>query len=203
MIAPGAILRMITVASAQITPSRYKRESIVPCLQALEMIPIRQLLNLALPPWGREGHFFPSNNYSVFISPKLVQTSPPRPRGNSLWSWTLPDLGVSIRSTQDWVELMPAVQRALNTAFRERYGCTPYHVMFGIAPHTALSTLASSTRQDWQVDVSDDKALRKKVQSVGEVQSQLPWISCRQNTVSSVRPRVGRYCRILPSASTS
>ena len=48
------------IASAQITPSTYKREFIVLCLQALEMIPIRQLLNLALPPWGRERHFFPN-----------------------------------------------------------------------------------------------------------------------------------------------
>ena len=52
------------IASAQITPSTCKRESIpvVLCFQALEMIPIRQFLNLALPPWGREGHFFPSTS---------------------------------------------------------------------------------------------------------------------------------------------
>ena len=40
-------------------------------------------------------------------------------------------------------------------------------------PRTALPTLASSSGQDWQVDVLDDKALRKKVQSMVEVQSQL------------------------------
>ena len=71
------------------------------------------------------------------------------------------------------VELVPAVQRALNIAFRERYGSTPCHVRFGRAPRTALSTLAFSTGQDWQVDVLDDKALRKKLQSLVEVQSQL------------------------------
>ena len=76
------------------------------------------------------------------------------------------------RNTQDWVELVPAALWALNTAFRERYGFTP-HVMFGRAPRITWSTLASSTRQDWQVDVRDDKALRKKVQSVVEVQSHL------------------------------
>ena len=70
------------------------------------------------------------------------------------------------RNTQDWVELVPAVQWALNTAFRERHGSTPYHVMCGRAPRIALSTLASSTGQDWQVDVLDEKALRTKVQSV-------------------------------------
>ena len=48
------------IGSAQITPSTCKRESIVLCLQALEMIPIRQILNLALLSRGKEGHFFPS-----------------------------------------------------------------------------------------------------------------------------------------------
>ena len=74
------------------------------------------------------------------------------------------------RSNQDWVELVPAVLWALNAALRERYGSTSYHVMFGRAPRTALFTL---TGQEWQVHVMNDKALRKKVQSVVEVQSQL------------------------------
>ena len=73
----------------------------------------------------------------------------------------------------DWVDLAPEVQWALNTAFRERYGSTPDNVMFSRAPRTALSKLAYSTGQDWQVDVLDDKVLRKKVQSVVEVQSEL------------------------------
>ena len=67
------------------------------------------------------------------------------------------------RNTQDWLELVTGVQRALNTAFCERYGAMPYHVMFGRSPRTALSSLACSTRQDWQVDVLDDEAFRKKV----------------------------------------
>ena len=62
---------------------------------------------------------------------------------------------------------------ALNTSFRERCSSTPYRVMFGRAPRTALSTLALSTGQDWQVDVLDEKALRAKVQSVVTTQSQL------------------------------
>ena len=57
-------------ASDQITPSTYKRESIVLCFQALEMVSIRHLLNLALPPWGREGHSFPSTWYIV---PGMIQ----------------------------------------------------------------------------------------------------------------------------------
>ena len=68
--------------------------------------------------------------------------------------------------------MVPAVQFALNTASHEQYGSTSSHDMLGRTPRTALFTLASSTGQDWQVDVLDDKALRK-VQSVVEVQSQL------------------------------
>ena len=77
------------------------------------------------------------------------------------------------RAAHDWVEFVPAVQWAFYTAFRERYGSSPYHVMSGRAPRVALSTLASSTGQDWQVDVLDEKALRAKVQSVVAAQSQL------------------------------
>ena len=68
---------------------------------------------------------------------------------------------------------MPAVQWALNTAFRERCGSTPYHVMFGRAPRIWLSALASSTGHDWQVDVPGEKALQAKVQSVVAARSQL------------------------------
>ena len=30
------------------------------------MTPIRKLLNLALTPWGREGHFFPTKVVTVY-----------------------------------------------------------------------------------------------------------------------------------------
>ena len=56
------------------------------------------------------------------------------------------------------------------------------------------------------MDVLDDKALRK-VQSVLELESKLHKEVLdevhRGTAVSSVRPRVGVICRILPSASTS
>ena len=74
------------------------------------------------------------------------------------------------RSARDWVDLVPAVQWALNTAYRERYGSTPYHVMFGRAPKTFLSTLASSTSGDWQVNVLGATALRRHVRGVVDAQ---------------------------------
>ena len=43
------------------------------------------------------------------------------------------------RAVSDWVDVLPAMQWALNTAFRPRYGSTPYHVMFGRAPRTSFS----------------------------------------------------------------
>ena len=92
---------------------------------------------------------------------------------NSPWPTLKAMIQEDRRNTQDWVKLVPAVvQWALNTAFRKRYGPTPFHVMFGRAPRTALSTLASLTGQDWQVDMLDNKTLRKKVQSLVEAQSE-------------------------------
>ena len=48
------------------------------------------------------------------------------------------------RAVFDWVGVLPAVQWALNTAFRPLYGSTPYHVIFGRAPRTPFSVLALS-----------------------------------------------------------
>ena len=47
------VLVLRSTGSAQITQSTFNGESIVLCLHALETIPIRELLNLALPSWGR------------------------------------------------------------------------------------------------------------------------------------------------------
>ena len=55
----------------------------------------------------------------------------------------------------EWVDVVPTVQWALNTAYRERYANPPSHVMFGRAPLTSFSTLASSTGEDWKVDALD------------------------------------------------
>ena len=78
-------------------------------------------------------------------------------------------LGEERRNIREWVDMVPAVQWALNTAYRERYASTPYQVMFGRAPLTSFSTLASSTGEDWKVDTLDD-ALRRKVAKVVEAQ---------------------------------
>ena len=72
------------------------------------------------------------------------------------------------RFIHEWVDVVPAVQWALNTPYRERYASTPHHVMFERAPLTSLSTLASSTGKDLKVDALDEKASRRKVANVVE-----------------------------------
>ena len=45
----------------------------------------------------------------------------------------------------EWVDVLPAARRALNTSFRARYRNTPYCVMFGRAPRTSFSALTTVT----------------------------------------------------------
>ena len=66
------------------------------------------------------------------------------------------------RDIREWVGVVPAVQWALNTAYREIYASIPYHVMFGLAPLTSFSTLASSTGEDWKVDALDERPYGRK-----------------------------------------
>ena len=74
------------------------------------------------------------------------------------------------REVSEWVDVLPAVQYSLNTAFRRRYSSTPYHVMFGRGPRTSLSVLASSSSGEWKCDVLDDAQIKRALQSVLEVQ---------------------------------
>ena len=73
------------------------------------------------------------------------------------------------RAVSEWVDVLPAVQWALNTAHRRRYDSTPYHVMFGRAPRTSFSVLASSSEGGWNCDVLDDKQIKRAVQGVLEL----------------------------------
>ncbi|CAN0536633.1 unnamed protein product, partial [Scytosiphon promiscuus] len=75
------------------------------------------------------------------------------------------------RTVSEWVDVLPAAQWALNTSFRERYRSTPYCVMFGRAPRTSFSALASVTGGEWNVDVMDADSLREKVRRVVDEQA--------------------------------
>ena len=68
--------------------------------------------------------------------------------------------------------MLLAVQWALNTAFRPRYGCTPYHVMFGRARRTSFSVLANSSAGECICDVLDDDQIKRALKGVLELQEQ-------------------------------
>ncbi|CAM9844330.1 unnamed protein product, partial [Sphacelaria rigidula] len=74
------------------------------------------------------------------------------------------------REVTAWADVLPAVQWALNTACRRRYDSTPYHVMFGRAPWTSFSVLASSSVGELKFDVLDDAQLKRALQEVLELQ---------------------------------
>ena len=67
--------------------------------------------------------------------------------------------------------MLPAVQWALNTAFRSRYGSTPYHVMFGRAPRTSFSVLSNFSAGEWNCDVLDDDQMKRVLKGVLELRN--------------------------------
>ena len=48
------------------------------------------------------------------------------------------------RGAAEWVQVVPVVQWALNSAYRELIRSTPFQVMMCRAPPTAMSVLASA-----------------------------------------------------------
>ena len=73
------------------------------------------------------------------------------------------------RAVSEWVDVLPAVQWALNTTFRPRYGSTPCHVMFGRAPRTSFSVLANSSAGEWNCDFLDDDQIKRALKGVLEL----------------------------------
>ena len=79
---------------------------------------------------------------------------------NSTCGWIMPKVVRALkaivqeekRDIHEWVDVVPPVQWTLNTAYHERYASTPYHVMFGRAPLTSFSILASSIGEDWKME---------------------------------------------------
>ena len=55
------------------------------------------------------------------------------------------------RAVSEWVDVLPAEQWALNTAFRPRYGSTPYHVMFGRSGCPSQAHEFRQDRQPWKL----------------------------------------------------
>ena len=54
-------------------------------------------------------------------------------------------------AVSEWVDVLPpAIQYALNTAYRRRYDSRSYNVMFSRAPRTSFLLLASSSTGGWK-----------------------------------------------------
>ena len=76
------------------------------------------------------------------------------------------------RVVSKWVDVLPAVQWALNTAFCPCYSSTPYHVMSGRAPRTFFSVLANSSAGEWNCGVLDEDETKRALKGVLEWQEQ-------------------------------
>ena len=76
------------------------------------------------------------------------------------------------RAVSEWVNVLPAVEWALNTAFRPPYGSTPYHVM--------LVTLLGRLSLCWRIrppgsgicDALDNDQIKRALKGVLELQEQ-------------------------------
>ena len=75
----------------------------------------------------------------------------------------------------DWAQVIHVVvvQWALNAAYRERLRSTPFQVMMGGAPPTAMSVLASAGEAGWNVDRLDEESVRGMVAELVQTQEEL------------------------------
>lgn len=77
------------------------------------------------------------------------------------------------RDLREWVDLVSAIQWFLNTASRQRYASTPYHVLFSSATRISFSTITSASGKDRQIDVLNDEGGKRKVIDVVAVQQEM------------------------------
>ena len=59
------------------------------------------------------------------------------------------------RPVSEWPLVVGAVQWALNSAFRERLGTSPFQMMTGRPLPTAISMLAGAAAGEWTVETLD------------------------------------------------
>ena len=77
------------------------------------------------------------------------------------------------RPLSQWVVVLPAVQRALNTAWLNRLQATPYHVMMGREPPTTFAALIEGDDQGVQFSPIDEDRLQQLVVSLVHTQEEL------------------------------
>lgn len=64
-------------------------------------------------------------------------------------------LGERVGGAVEWVKVWRMVQRALNSAYKDRIQSTPFQVMIDRAPPAAMTVLASPGQTGWDVDRLD------------------------------------------------
>lgn len=90
------------------------------------------------------------------------------------------------------------VQRALNTAYRERNRSTPFAVAMGRAPPTAMSVLTSAWQDGWNVDRLDKDCMHEMVKELVERQEALHENLLRRVTAERRRNREAACKGVLP-----
>ena len=93
------------------------------------------------------------------------------------------------RPLSEWPDSIYAVQFALNSAYRERMGATPFQLMTGRVPRTAFSVLAGDGPDGWCVKEEEfsPELMQKSVAGWVSVQEEL-----RRKVLERVRAARGR-----------
>ena len=74
------------------------------------------------------------------------------------------------RPLSEWIVVLPAVQSALNAAWRQRLNASPFQVMMGRRPPTSLDVLVDEGDAGVQLSPLDGQVLRDHIQRVTEAQ---------------------------------
>jgi len=77
------------------------------------------------------------------------------------------------RPLSEWIVVVPAIQWALNTAWRKRLGASPFQAMMGRHPRTTLDVLVEENAEGVSLSPVDPQELRNRVQQVTAAQEAL------------------------------
>ena len=77
------------------------------------------------------------------------------------------------RPLSEWIVVIPAIQWALNTAYRRRMAGTPFQLMMRRDPRTEFKVLVEEDLQGVQVTPVEGETLRQKVARIVAVQNEM------------------------------
>ena len=102
------------------------------------------------------------------------------------------------RPLSEWITVLPSVQWALNTAIRQRFGVSPFHVMMGREPQASFSVLVEEREELDITSVEEDK-LQAHVKGIIEAQEQLQQCAVERRGTHRERERRRRSRGELPN----